>query len=302
MDESTSSTASIQLEPNDALVQVARSIKESGPHAKSSYPATSTWAGVLRRCADVMAPYDATIDLMHPKTPARRARIQALAKTTSLCAPSITEEDHFPGLRLINAGEINNLPPPTRASSAYRQKLKENLSTIPKPFLDPYLKTVTLRLESKKLATLCGLLTFSAIDGLEGEQCATVKSTEMLVDTEAQISLVTEDILPENFRTYLTSSIHDSYRSKDGTSVQVDARFSFADRQIDMACVFHVVPRSRIPNNRVGVILGQNSCLDHMVYTLKPRLFIQSVEEEDFWGDMTIHQYVDPFGEIVDFS
>jgi hypothetical protein len=306
MDQSTSTTATIQLEPTDALVQVIRSIREHGPHAQSSYPATSTWASVLRRCADLMAPYDATIDLMHPKTPARRARMQALARETSLCVESresLTGGDQFPGLRLRNTGEMDNGPPPTMASPAYRQKLKESLRTIQKPFLDPYLDTLPLRVESQKLATLSGLLTFSAIDRQDDDQFATIKSTEMLVDTGAQISLITDDILPQPFRDYLTDSIHDAYRSADGISVQVDASFSFTDRKIHMACVFQVVPRSRIPNHRVGIILGQNSCLDHMVYTLTPRLFIRAaLGEDEIWGDMAIHQYVDPGGNIVHLS
>lgn len=37
----------------------------------------------------------------------------------------------------------------------------------------------------------------------------------------------------------------------------------------------------------IGIIPGQHSCLDHMVYTLKPRFFIPSVSEGDIWGDMT---------------
>lgn len=70
-----------------------------------------------------------------------------------------------------------------------------------------------------------------------------------------------------------------------------------------MACIFHVVSRIRIPNQRVGIILRQHSCLDHMVFTMKPRLFVPSISEyETLWGDMNIHQYIDYIGQTVDIS
>ena len=300
---SSPSTMTIQLEPKDALSQVLRSIKDQAPHAECSYPITSTWTSVLRRSADFLAPSDSVIELMPPKTPAHRARIRALAQEINPDSSSKHAGDQFPGLRLRNAGNIDNLPPPLRASAAYRQKLKENLHTLEKPLLDPHVKTITLRIESQKLATICGLLELSAIDGADHDPRAMISSTQMLIDTGAQVSLITDDILSRSFRDYLMDPIHDPYRSEDGTKVQVDATFSFADRQINMACIFQVVSRTRIPNERVGIILGQHSCLDHMVFTMKPRLFIPSISEDDtVWGDMKIHQYINHIGQAVDMS
>lgn len=292
----------IQLEPKDALLQVLKSVKEHAPHTKSKFNVSSTWTGVLRQCADYVAPYDASIELFHPKTPAHRARLQALAKEFDASSSSSSQDDVFPGLRIRNAGDLNSIPAPVRASSSYRQQLKENIRTLEKPVLDPYIKTVPLFIESKKLATLCGLLNLSAIDGTDQDLSALIRSSEMLVDTGAQVSLITDDLLPLSFRDYLLDPIHDPYRSEDGTMVQVDVRFSFADQQINMACIFHVVSRTRIPNKRIGVILGQHSCLDHMVYTLTPRLFIPSISEDDIWGDLTVHRYIDSTGQAVDLS
>lgn len=74
--------------------------------------------------------------------------------------------------------------------------------------------------------------------------------------------------------------IHDNYRSADGTSLQVSATFSFADRTIHMSCIFRVVSRAQVPNQRIGIILGQHTLIDHMIYTAISRSFLVHKEPQ----------------------
>jgi hypothetical protein len=125
----------------------------------------------------------------------------------------------------------------------------------------------------------------------------------MLFDTGAHGCIITEDILPQSFRDYLKyDPIHGEYRSADGTTVHVDAAFSFADNAVLMGCVFRVVPRSRVPNQRVGIILVQNTFIDYLVYKAIPRRILSEEDgaiSEEVWGDILIHQYINVKGEIV---
>jgi hypothetical protein len=180
---------------------------------------------------------------------------------------------------------------------------KENIKSFTSSIKDPYVETTRLYKESKKLAVLAGHLSLNAVDGGAGDLSYALTSSEMLFDTGAQSCIVTEDSLSEEFRNFLKHDpIHNDYRSPNGTVVQADAVLSFADRAISMSCIFRVVPRSSVPNQRIGIILGQNGFIDQLMYTAVPRCFLAEGGEDvpqEVWGDIIVHQYVNPEWEVV---
>ncbi len=217
-------------------------------------------------------------------------------------APSET----FPGLIVRNIGDPNLVPRPVRASADSRAKLKENIQSFTSKITDSYVETNELFTESKKLAVVAGHLSLNAVDAGPGDLSCVITSDEMLFDTGAQSCIITEDSLSDEFRNFLKHDpIHADYRSANGTLVQVDAVLSFADRAISMSCIFRVVPRASVPNQRIGIILGQNGLIDQLMYTAVPRCFLaergEDVEDK-VWGDIIVHRYVNSEGDIINLG
>ena len=63
---------------------------------------------------------------------------------------------------------------------------------------------------------------------------------------------------------------------------------------LTLSCVCVVVPRSAVPNGRVGIILGQNMGINRLVYKSVPRAVLSARGEsvpETIWGDILIEEY-----------
>lgn len=82
------------------------------------------------------------------------------------------------------------------------------------------MEVIRTNLELTKLAALPGILQLTAIDDNNGGLAFSVQIRQMLLDTGAHISIITDDMLDDEFRHYLIDPIHDEYRSLDGTTVQ----------------------------------------------------------------------------------
>lgn len=102
--------------------------------------------------------------------------------------------------------------------------------------------------------------------------------------------------MPDTFKDYLTQPENECYSSEDGTRVQIDALVAFSNNVLVISCVCVVVPRSAVPNSRVGILLGQNMCINRLVYKSIPRLILSARGEkvpDTIWGDILIEDYVD---------
>lgn len=306
----TESSSTVELLPGDVLKQISGSIDGNGKlkNVKLVLPKWNTWVGAMKQCIDAISTsgQDGIIALSPPKTAARSARLRNNAKQLmTFDLPGATAES-FPGLKVRNIGDPNLVPRPIRASAASRAKLKENIRSFTSVIKDPYVETSRLLTESKKLAVLAGHLSLNAVDGGPGDLSCAITSDEMLFDTGAQSCIVTEDFLNDEFRNFLKHDpIHEEYRSASGTVVQVDAVLSFADRQISMSCIFRVVPRASVPNQRVGIILGQFGFIDQLMYTAVPRFILAEGGEDvddEVWGDLIVHRYVNAEWNIVDLG
>lgn len=83
-----------------------------------------------------------------------------------------------------------------------------------------------------------------------------------------------DELLPEKFKDYLKQPENDCYRSADGIRVQIDALITFTNQFLALSCVCAVVPRSAVPNCRVGIILcRENMGINRLVYKVCPEQF-----------------------------
>lgn len=133
---------------------------------------------------------------------------------------------------------------------------------------------------------------------------AEVGTDDMLWDTGSDTCIITNDLLPEKFKEYLQTKMHDPYRSASGTRVQVDAYIALSNSKFEFNTVFTVVPPSSVPNCRSGVILGQNGFINHLVYTQIPRSIMERRGEDiqaDKWGVINILEFVDTDGDLHTF-
>jgi hypothetical protein len=80
-----------------------------------------------------------------------------------------------------------------------------------------------------------------------------------------QTSFITEDVLSLRFRDYLKNSMHNAYKFNDETMIQVNAKVNFVNQKIDMRCIFCVILRTLVSNDKIDIILDKSFCLDLMV-------------------------------------
>lgn len=106
----------------------------------------------------------------------------------------------FPGLGLRKMGDPNTLPPTPRASLTTKARLKENLKSMGSSAHEPVIWVVRAHQEAQKLAVLAGVLSLTAIAGAEKDPTFRLTSSEVLFDTGAHISIITEDVLRESLR------------------------------------------------------------------------------------------------------
>jgi hypothetical protein len=84
--------------------------------------------------------------------------------------------------------------------------------------------------------------------------------------------------------------------------VQADGCINLTNSDLDFICVFTVVPPSKVPNSRSGVILGQKGFLDHMMRMEIPSTILKARGEEleeDEWGDINIMEWKDTMTDQV---
>ncbi|KAJ5246023.1 hypothetical protein N7468_001006 [Penicillium chermesinum] len=151
------------------------------------------------------------------------------------------------------------------------------------------------------IPTVRGTLSLQGIDGNVGETTCKINA-QMIFDTGAGYTTVAEELLPESFRRYLQDPIHDPYRSADGVICQVEAQIALSNRSAVSTSIASITPASRMPNGFVGVLFGQNTCINRLNIQLTPRSVLIAKGEDisdSFWGDITISEYVDVTGVMI---
>lgn len=88
----------------------------------------------------------------------------------------------------------------------------------------------------------------------------------------------------------------------DGLSVQGYAGIALSNCLVPLDAVAAVIPKSKIPNQLVGILFGQATCIDRLSLGAIPRQVLRAKGEEisdGLWGDILVDEYVNIDGEIV---
>lgn len=86
-----------------------------------------------------------------------------------------------------------------------------------------------------------------------------------------------------------------------GSSVQIDVSIALSNCPVAMDVVAVVVPKSKLPNQLVGILFGHAGGLDRLNFLAIPRHVLRANGEEipdGCWGDILADQYVNRDGEI----
>lgn len=78
--------------------------------------------------------------------------------------------------------------------------------------------------------------------------------------------------------------------------MQVDASFEFSNVKISMSTIFTVLPLLKNPNQRSGIILGQNAFMDLILYRAIPRAILEAKGEHvenEICGDIAVEEIVE---------
>jgi hypothetical protein len=85
-------------------------------------------------------------------------------------------------------------------------------------------------------------------------------------------------------------------------SLQIDADIAFTNCPVSIGTIAMVVPKTKMPNQRVGILFGQFLCIDRLAYHSIPRQTLQAKGEnvpEKIWGDIVVREYLNEDDEVV---
>lgn len=94
---------------------------------------------------------------------------------------------------------------------------------------------------------------------------------------------------------YSDNTSHLRFTIPTRVRVQIDGEIRFSNT---------VVPRSVIPNERVGILLGRRGAIDRIIYRSVPRANINARGESlppTVWGDLVMEEYLDLYDEVRRF-
>ncbi|KAI9785225.1 MAG: uracil DNA glycosylase [Peltula sp. TS41687] len=150
-----------------------------------------------------------------------------------------------------------------------------------------------------------------------------IGSINAYVDTGAHVTIISSDLLSEDYWKFLqTADENEPYRNTVGGTGQ--RIFCQVDFIIEIPQLDHftfnvlalVVPRSAMPNQLSGVLLGQRSFLERMEFSFRPWRITKAVESESGgsfddlkerpqnhgWGTVEIKRFVDLEGNLHQFG
>lgn len=292
--------------PSHVLYQLAQSIARSHDDLRVELPSNLRYHPALKAVDECLG--DAN-DLFH-LLPRRSPKIQAILREMALeNVQSWKSESSKPTLPIRTQGLLKDagLPKPLSANS--RARLRENFQ--PKPSSsnesnDPYVLTLRAKLAQGKLPTISANVIISGIDDEKDKSPNQMMyGADILWDTGAPHTVITREFLSEDLQKYLALSIHDPYRTEDGSRVQVDFIMEFTNCLLQISTVAVVVDKMAIPNQRVGIIFGQHGGIDRISFHSIPRSLLQAkgVDIDDsFWGDIVLEEYLTVDDEILDFG
>lgn len=283
-----------------AIVKVGEDVIRTGTLDDIHIPPKAMWTVILDSVSESLRSIDQSFDLgSQPRAKPNRALRQIALSRANI--PSSSKHDgHAAGLPIRIWENVRAPTVPPKSETVAPKKLKEFAQFLGNQ-PHPYIQTIQAQITERILPTVPAGVRLTGIDGDYYDPHQVFSSIEILWDTGAHSCIVVDDTLSAEFRHYLKSPIHDPYRCDAGVRVQVDANISLSNNILTISCICLVVPRSVVPNERVGMILGQSGAIDRIIYKSVPKANLAARGEqvpETVWGDLCLEEYVDLDGEI----
>jgi hypothetical protein len=296
----TEQPKTITQHPSDLLLRVYKTMDGRHPEISVTVPVFTTWKTVLRAVDSALVEVDEPVVIISKRTEAQRQILRKIAlenvQIMNLSSPAKTP----PGLPIRTQYDVTSLPLPKPASPETRKRLKEDAMPF-MPFREPYPAILNATIAERTLPVVKAEITLNGIDADDEVTSSVLGTVDMLWDTCAHNTIITEDLLSEKFRRYIQEPQHDPYRSDNGLRVQMDAVIAFSNVPIAISAIVLVVPKSVVPNERVGILFGQQQCIDRLHYRSLPRCILEAKGEnieKEMWGDIILDEFVDSEGNI----
>jgi hypothetical protein len=283
--------------PSELLHQVAWDMNFRHPEISVTVPRVTTWKTVLRAIDSALGEVDGPIMILDKRPESHRQRRQQILRQVALQTVKdwSSSANTSPGLPIRTQYDTKSLPFPKPASEETRKRLKEHAKSD-HHFYDPYAFTLHAKITEKTLPVVKAQVLLKGVDHINGDQTEFLQHVDMIWDAGAHRTIITEDLLSESFRQFLKDSRHDDYRLDNGLRVQMDAVIGLSNVPIEINAIVMVVPKSVVPNERIGILFGQLQCIDCISYHSSPRRILEAKGEdinEEVWGDIVIDGYVD---------
>jgi hypothetical protein len=291
----------ITHQPSELLHQVAMAMNWRHPEISVSVPMITTWKTVLHAIDSALGEVDGPIWVHHKRSKSRQQKLRQMALQNVKDWSSSTSTS--PGLPIRTQYDIESLPFPKPASEEKRKRLKEEAMSNPLDY-EPYAITLHASITEKTLPVVKGRVELRGVDCDNDDPIELLEQVDVIWDTGAHQTIITEDLLSESFRQFLKDSQHDTYRTSDGLRVQMDGIIGLSNLPVPIAAIVLVVPKSVMPNEHIGILFGQKSCINSISYRSIPRRILLARGEdigEELWGDIVIDEYVDDNDELHSF-
>ena len=277
------------------LQQLADSMNCKHDELSVSLPTHTTWSSAIQAVQEALGNVDEDFLLM----PQRVGNHQAI-REIRLQAVSALNVSGLPIWTNVDLSVVEHHPAHNETTREHLRKIaKESAADI--GFLDLYV-SLWPKLQDKCLPIIWGNLGLQVLDGNPSDPICKLKEVEMIFDTGAHRSIIAEELLPIVFQNHLKDLVHDPYQLNNCLSVQLDAGIALMNCPVVIEAVAFIMPRSRMPNKLLGILLGQLTCIDRLSLQMTPRRILlarnQNIPEE-FWGDIVLDQYLDSQDEVV---
>lgn len=289
-----------------ALVAVGKDMMKSGHSAYILVPTHVTWKMVIDESSKALNNVQDEFNLgsqprADPDQPLRQLALSL--DLVNIPSSSSSQHERLPGLpiRIWSGVQFPRIPP--KKENAPPPKLKQS-ALASENTRSPFILTIHAHVLEKALPAVTAAVRLGGIDGTIEDPEELFNNVEIIWDTGAPSSIISDEMFSDAFRQYLKLPVHDPYRSDTGVKILMDGEIRFSNTIVRINCVCLVVPTSAIPNQRVGILLGQRGAIDRIIYTSVPRAnFVARGLSlpPNVWGDLVLEEYVDQFDEIHRF-
>lgn len=295
----------IRLPAGEVLRQVGSSVKQHEPDKIIELPHIVSWTEAVQEATAAIQGTEGDVFLVRSHTRRqkeilRQTALENVRQDKEASQPS----DKKPGLPIRTKYDMSAVPYPEMPSKEVREKLKEQLRKegLQPPSDRPASHMVTLRagVQDSLLPTVQSHIRICPIDD-EDETSEILPDVNMVWDTGAHRTIISEDLLSEALRRRLKDADNDPFRSEHCSSVQMTAVVALSNSPVTIEMIALVCPRDLMPNSYNGILFGQSGGINSLMYTSIPRsILLQRGEkvDDDVWGDLSLSAHIDMFGDF----